>query len=58
MTNREFDGRHNVLNQKSLSYDQAGGDLLEVSEIRSRGYSSSGVAREQDIVTYADELET
>ena len=54
MTNREFDGRHNVLSQMSYSYNEKDGDLMEVSEIRSASYSPSGVARQQDIVTFAD----
>jgi len=58
LTNRQFDSEHNVISQIVYTYEFAGGQLLDIQEIRSTGYNSSGVAREQDIVTYADESRT
>ncbi|MDD3906008.1 MAG: hypothetical protein PHS46_05700, partial [Candidatus Omnitrophica bacterium] len=57
-TNRVFDVSHNIVNQRVLTYDELGGTLLDVQEIRSIGYHSSGVALKQIIVTYANELST
>ncbi|MDD3906406.1 MAG: hypothetical protein PHS46_07810, partial [Candidatus Omnitrophica bacterium] len=57
-TNRTFDVSHNIVNQRVLTYDSKGGTLLDVQEIRSIGYHSSGVALKQIIVTYANELST
>ncbi|MBF0252614.1 MAG: hypothetical protein HQL29_02260 [Candidatus Omnitrophica bacterium] len=55
MTNRNFDSRHNVVNQLSSTYrgtEAIPGDPVDVQEIRSRGYTSSGVARQQVIATF------
>jgi len=55
--NRGFDPYHNTLNQKVMTYDEEGGMLLDVQEIRALGYHTSGVAIRQEIATYADENE-
>ncbi|RKY42786.1 MAG: hypothetical protein DRP85_01895, partial [Candidatus Makaraimicrobium thalassicum] len=60
-TNREFDSRHNVTNQMTLTFDREDENervLLDVQEIRSIGYHASGVARRQIIATYADAEKT
>ena len=54
MTNRKFAGRHNIENQNISPYDAIGRtQLLDIQEIRSTGYTSSGVAAQQVIATYA-----
>ncbi|MCK5450417.1 MAG: hypothetical protein KAI70_01480, partial [Candidatus Omnitrophica bacterium] len=61
MTNRKYDSQHNLLNQMVMTYSDdpvSGGDLMEVKEIRSTGYTTSGVARQQIILTYEDEAKT
>jgi len=49
MTNRKFNTRHNIENQKIITYTEPGDDgfILDVQEIRSSGFHSSGVAHIQ-----------
>jgi hypothetical protein len=56
LTNRKFDGRHNITNQMSYTYDNENmATLISAQETRSEDYSYSGVARHQTIVTYIDQ---
>ncbi|MFH1799060.1 MAG: hypothetical protein ABH844_06995, partial [Candidatus Omnitrophota bacterium] len=55
--NREYGIRHNALNQKIQTYDERDGLLLDIQEIRSRDFTSSGVAGTQVIATYTDKWE-
>ena len=57
MTNREYDARHNIMNQKTETYTSKGGTKTEVQEIRSDNYSTSGVARNQTIATYGQDAD-
>ncbi len=56
--NRKYDARHNVVNQAVFSFDMKGGSLIEVQEIRSAKFHSSGVAGEQIIAVYLDRYMT
>ncbi|MDD5634478.1 MAG: hypothetical protein PHW46_04295, partial [Candidatus Omnitrophica bacterium] len=58
LTNREFDADHNIINQMIYTYSDEGGTLLDVQEIRSEGFHSSGTALKQTIATYSDLAKT
>ncbi|MCX5678588.1 MAG: hypothetical protein NTY76_05705 [Candidatus Omnitrophica bacterium] len=58
ITNRHFDASHNVDNQMVYTYTESGGVLLDVQEIRSEGFTSSGTAQKQTIATYSDAAKT
>ncbi|MFC1576188.1 hypothetical protein ACFL3J_00805 [Candidatus Omnitrophota bacterium] len=55
VTNHEFDSQHNALSQSILTYNSEGGELLNVRDITSTGFHTSGVALQQTIITYSDE---
>ncbi|MCX5678587.1 MAG: hypothetical protein NTY76_05700 [Candidatus Omnitrophica bacterium] len=60
ITNRHFDASHSVDNQMIYTYTEpieAGGTLLDVQEIRSEGFHSSGTTLKQTIVTYASDAD-
>ncbi|MDD5488946.1 MAG: hypothetical protein PHH49_08340, partial [Candidatus Omnitrophica bacterium] len=53
LTNREFDASHRVTNYMVISKDESGETVEEIKEIRIvNGFSVSGVAYEQRVVTY------
>ncbi|MFH1394589.1 MAG: hypothetical protein ABIH09_00325, partial [Candidatus Omnitrophota bacterium] len=57
-TNREFDSEHNIKNQMVLTYNENGGILLDVQEVRALGFHSSGVSKKQIVATYTDAEKT